>query len=98
LKKLFAFFIHDPAKTLYYSYDQLLTLPAVTVNTERDPSAVTSKDYFRKSVTNRQSLNPVSWMPPHPTFDGNTFNALEAYFKAMWAEEFGTGQRSGNSH
>jgi hypothetical protein len=22
-------------------------------------------------------------MPPHPTFDDNTFNALEAYFKAI---------------
>ena len=28
----------DPAKTVYYTYDQLLTLPAVTVKTDRDPN------------------------------------------------------------
>ena len=28
----------NPTKTVYYSYDQLLTLPAVTVKTERDPN------------------------------------------------------------
>src|SRR6516162_11642790 len=28
----------NPAKTVYYSYDQLLTLPLVTVKTERDPN------------------------------------------------------------
>jgi hypothetical protein len=27
----------NPAKSVYYSYDQLLTLPAVTVKTEHDP-------------------------------------------------------------
>jgi hypothetical protein len=27
----------NPAKTVYYSYDQLLTLPTITVKTERDP-------------------------------------------------------------
>jgi hypothetical protein len=26
-------------------------------------------------------------MPPHPTFDDDTFNALEAYLKAMVAIE-----------
>jgi len=26
-------------------------------------------------------------MPPHPTFDDKTFNALEAYFKAMMPSE-----------
>jgi mono/diheme cytochrome c family protein len=46
-------------------------------------SVVTSKDNFRKKVTDPQSMNPTSHMPPHPTFDDNTFNALEAYFKAM---------------
>jgi hypothetical protein len=45
--------------------------------------AVNSKDYFRKYVTDPHSMNPISGMPPHPTFDDNTFNALEAYFKAM---------------
>ena len=63
----------DLAKTVYYSYDQLLTLPTVTVKTERDP--------------NTNTLNPTSSMPPHPTFDDNTFNALEAYFKAMMSIE-----------
>jgi hypothetical protein len=46
-------------------------------------SVVISKDHFRKKVTDPQSVNPTSHMPPHPTFDDNTFNALEAYFKAM---------------
>jgi hypothetical protein len=46
-------------------------------------SATTSKDYFRKYVTDPHSVNPTSAMPPHPKFDDNTFNALEAYFKAM---------------
>jgi cytochrome c2 len=55
--------------------------------------AVTSKDYFRKYVTNPKSINPTSQMTPHPTFDDNTFNALEAYFKAMLAEEVGLGQQ-----
>jgi hypothetical protein len=46
--------------------------------------AVTSKDYFRKVVTDPLSVNPIAtWMPPHPTFDDKMFNALEAYFKAM---------------
>jgi mono/diheme cytochrome c family protein len=45
--------------------------------------AVTSKDYFRKYVTDPHSMNVMSGMPPHPTFDDKTFNALEAYFKAM---------------
>jgi hypothetical protein len=31
----------NPAKTVYYSYDQLLTLPTVTVKTERDPNTNT---------------------------------------------------------
>ena len=25
----------------------------------------------------------MTYMPPEPTFDDETFNALEAYFKAM---------------
>src|SRR5438105_4820043 len=46
--------------------------------------AVTSRDYFRQVVTNPLSVNPIAtWMPPHSTFDDKTFNALEAYFKAM---------------
>jgi len=45
--------------------------------------AVSSKDYFRKNVVDSQSASPTSHMPPHPTFDDNTFNALEAYFRAM---------------
>jgi mono/diheme cytochrome c family protein len=49
--------------------------------------AVTSKDYFRKYVTDPHSMNPTSGMPPHPTFDDNTFNALEAYFKAILPSE-----------
>jgi len=46
-------------------------------------SAVTSKDNFRKKVIDPSSLHVMSNMPPHPTFDDNTFNALESYFKAM---------------
>jgi hypothetical protein len=45
-------------------------------------TAMTSKDTFRKRVIDPRSFNPVSLMPPHPTFDDETFNALEAYFKA----------------
>lgn len=46
-------------------------------------TAVTSKDKFRKKVTDPRSLNPTAHMPARPEFDDNTFNALEAYFKAM---------------
>ena len=35
----------NPAKTVYYSYDQLLTLPTVTVKTERDPNTNTPATY-----------------------------------------------------
>jgi mono/diheme cytochrome c family protein len=49
--------------------------------------ALNSKDNFRKFVTDPHSINPMSQMPPHPTFDDDTFNALEAYFKAINAEE-----------
>src|SRR5258706_1762744 len=49
--------------------------------------AVTSKDYFKKYVTDPHSMNVMSRMAPHPTFDDNTFNALEAYFKAMMPTE-----------
>jgi mono/diheme cytochrome c family protein len=45
--------------------------------------ALNSRDNFRKFVTDPHSTNPMSQMPPHPTFDDNTFNALEAYLKAM---------------
>jgi cytochrome c1 len=50
-------------------------------------TAVTSKDKFRKKVTDPRSLNPTTHMPPRPEFDDNTFNALEAYFKAMMPSE-----------
>jgi mono/diheme cytochrome c family protein len=46
-------------------------------------TAMTSKDTFRKRVIDPRSFNSASLMPPHPTFDDETFNALEAYFKAM---------------
>jgi hypothetical protein len=46
-------------------------------------SAVYSKDKFRNKVTDPISVDRMSGMPPHPTFDDNTFNALEAYFKAI---------------
>ena len=49
--------------------------------------AVNSKDNFRRKVIDPRSVNPMSQMPPHPTFDDNTFNALEAYFKAMMVIE-----------
>jgi mono/diheme cytochrome c family protein len=58
--------------------------PSWTVLADR---AVNSKDTFRQKVKEPRSLNPGSHMPPHPTFDDNTFNALEAYFKAIKAEE-----------
>ena len=45
--------------------------------------AANSKDSFRKRVIDPRSVYPKSWMPPHPTFDDDTFNALEAYLKAM---------------
>ena len=46
--------------------------------------AATSKGDFRKKVIDPRSMNPTSsHMPPHPTFDDDTFNALEAYLKAM---------------
>ena len=35
----------NPAKTVYYSYDQLLTLPTVTVKTDRDPNTKTPATY-----------------------------------------------------
>jgi hypothetical protein len=47
--------------------------------------ATNSKDNFRKKVIDPRSVYPKSGMPPHPTFDDDTFNALEAYFKAMMA-------------
>ena len=46
-------------------------------------TAVTDKDNFRKKVIDPKSSNVTSHMPPQPTFDDKTFNALEAYFKAM---------------
>ena len=49
--------------------------------------AATSNGDFRKKVIDPRSMNPTSHMPPHPTFDDDTFNALEAYLKAMVAIE-----------
>jgi mono/diheme cytochrome c family protein len=49
--------------------------------------AENSKDSFRRKVIDPRSVYPTSAMPPHPTFDDNTFNALEAYFKAMMVIE-----------
>jgi mono/diheme cytochrome c family protein len=45
--------------------------------------AANSKDNFRKKVVDPRSVYPKSRMPPHTTFDDDTFNALEAYLKAM---------------
>jgi mono/diheme cytochrome c family protein len=45
--------------------------------------AATSKENFRKKVIDPRSTSPSSRMPPHPTFDDDTFNALEAYLKTM---------------
>jgi mono/diheme cytochrome c family protein len=45
--------------------------------------AANSKENFRKKVIDPRSTSPSSRMPPHPTFDDDTFNALEAYLKAM---------------
>jgi hypothetical protein len=46
-------------------------------------SAVNSTDNFRRYVTDPHSMNPQAGMPPYPTFDDKTFDALEAYFKAI---------------
>jgi len=47
-------------------------------------TTLTAKDNFRRKVIDPHSMSPTSsHMPPHPTFDDNTFNALEAYLKAM---------------
>jgi hypothetical protein len=46
-------------------------------------AVATSKENFRKKVTDPRSTSPTSRMPPHPNFDDDTFNALEAYLKAM---------------
>jgi hypothetical protein len=50
-------------------------------------TAVTDKDNFRKKVIDPKSLNVMSHMPPQPTFDDETFKALEAYLKAMMPNE-----------
>ena len=49
--------------------------------------AANSKENFRKKVIDPRSTSPSSHMPSHPTFDDDTFNALEAYLKAMVAIE-----------
>ena len=45
--------------------------------------AVNAKENFRKMVIDPHSMMPSAHMPPHPTFDDKTFNALETYLKAM---------------
>jgi hypothetical protein len=42
----------NPTKTAYYSYDQLLTLPAMTVKTDRDPNTNTPATYTGIYITN----------------------------------------------
>jgi hypothetical protein len=42
----------NPAKTVYYSYDQLLTLPLVTVKTERDPNTSKPATYTGIYISN----------------------------------------------
>jgi mono/diheme cytochrome c family protein len=49
--------------------------------------AVSDKDNFRKQLINPKSFDVMTPMPPQPTFDDETFNALEAYFKAMMPME-----------
>jgi hypothetical protein len=46
-------------------------------------SAMNSKDIFWKYVTNPRSMNPLARMPSYQTFDDHTFNAVEAYIKAI---------------
>jgi cytochrome c2 len=50
-------------------------------------SAQNSRDNFRKYVTDPHSMNPQAGMPAYPTFNDDTFNALEAYIKAMMPSE-----------
>jgi hypothetical protein len=52
-----------PAETVYYGYDQLITLPVVNVRTERDPNTNTPATYigvytlaiFSRPITSRAS-------------------------------------------
>ena len=49
----------NPAETVYYSYDQLLTLPTVTVKTERDPNTNTPATYTGIYINDLfEALNP----------------------------------------
>ena len=72
-----------PRETIYGYVEEPRSAPAVA-----SLAALTSKDTFRKRVIDPRSFNPVSLMPPHPTFDDETFNALEAYFKATMLIEW----------
>ncbi len=45
--------------------------------------AASNGDFFRGYVVNPQKFNSNSPMPPHPNFDAQTLDALQAYFKAM---------------
>ena len=42
---------------------------------------------FQKKGSRSTFNESYSHMPPHPTFDDDTFNALEAYLKPMVAIE-----------
>ncbi len=46
-------------------------------------NAVYNGDYFRQYVVNPQKFKPNVAMPPHPTFDASTLDALQAYFKTV---------------
>src|SRR5215471_18498618 len=49
----------NPAKTVYYSYDQLLTLPTATVKTERDLNTNTPATYTGIYISDLfEALNP----------------------------------------
>jgi mono/diheme cytochrome c family protein len=45
--------------------------------------AATNGQYFRNYIVDPKRFNPASKMPPHPTFDTQTLDALQAYFKAL---------------
>ena len=56
----------DPAKTVYYTYDQLLTLPAVTVKTDRDPNTNNPATYTGlftplRELTGKRCLTCSCW-------------------------------------
>jgi hypothetical protein len=60
----------NPAKTVYYSYDQLLTLPEVTVKTERDPNTNTPATYTGIYLSDAWE----HYFKAHPEFDKQWWN------------------------